>query len=378
MTTLPYLLSLLDSISYWTIFDFVSITSYSSILLVNKEWNEHLVGLPKFKKNKEICLEINRNKYRLNAYITTKNENNYDVIIYLLKICPHYFKSIVFQKCHPSFRESKEIIYRSFSCNNGPNIFSLLPVELQKDKDILQRVCVFSDCYYQLSEKYFSDNEWLDYDFCKNLLNICKDNKSAHSSKQLLKKVKNKQAITDFIDLNTNNSDGLKILLNLENEILKDQFILTKLMNSKISKQSLNNYLYTNLNIFDYVPKDILKQYILEKNFLITHLYNKFTKDEIIEMCSSKIFILKTLYKFNNYLNKNDISDIVKKNVKVFKVLPREYRSILSSRTLVEYVIEKDSEMINYVSNLTENEFNNLVKKNEDLNRVKGKLLFKK
>ncbi|KAL9658038.1 hypothetical protein ABK040_012277 [Willaertia magna] len=374
----------LDGIAYYTIFEYLSITSYHSILLVNKEWNEHLNNLYKFKKNKEICLEIT-NYYQKEVEIKKYINNNYDVLLYLLKLNKFYqfWKTRLFKLCNSSFRESKEVIYRSLINNNGINIYHLLKSDkLLKDKDILQRICVFNEEFYtkMFCKNDLSENDWLDYNFCLNFLNIYKEYKTEINAEYLLSQIKNKQSVIDFLNLNSENKNNiLKILLFLNKEIiLKDEFILTKIIESKISNQLLNNYLQNNLDIFNHLSKNILNQFIFKKNFLITLLYNKFTKDELIDICASKIFLFKILQKVYNFLLQDIKKEFIKKNIKGFKVLSKNGRSILINRNLVENVIERDCEMIYYVSDLTLNDFNNLVLKNNDLNRFKNKLLFKK
>ncbi|KAL9654167.1 hypothetical protein ABK040_000752 [Willaertia magna] len=215
----------MDSIAFWTILEYLSITSYSSILLVNKEWYEHLISLPKFKKNKEIItneLFFGDSPATVQPTEKQKYNDNYDIIIYLLKLNNNYahYKSVIFQLAHFSLKKSKEIIFR-FQGNNGPNILYVLPLELQKDKDILQRACVFNTYSKEFCKQYFTNSDWLDYNFCKSFLNIFKENKSALYNKYLLSEINNKQSVIDYINLNITNIENMKNIFNLNKEIVK-------------------------------------------------------------------------------------------------------------------------------------------------------------
>ncbi|KAL9646781.1 hypothetical protein ABK040_001203 [Willaertia magna] len=381
--------NLLDNISLWTIFEYLPLSSYLSILLTCKEWNEILINSKIFKENKNLILtlqqEIDNNDFDEMANITKKYKNNFTAILYLLKK-KAFSKKVIYLNCDTSLKNNKLIILNSIFDKNGVDILNNITNKtLQQDTDILQKA--YFNCFEYSKEhiikSYCKDSDFTNFDFCNYILNNFINGTT--SDIILFKLIKNETVILNYFK---NHKLTAFILQNLDPELFKNVNLINDLIinnkNNKkggISNQQLKLFAGSNVTIFDNFNNVKLIEFITKRPILIFSLYNKFNFDELIEICCKNPFVLKYLMDYPYYLNfdkNNFVKLVLEKNVKAFKVLSKEYRSIKLNKETVTNIIVKDFEMIKYVCDLTLQLFEELYNKNEQIKIFKNKLLFKK
>ncbi|KAL9655142.1 hypothetical protein ABK040_008918 [Willaertia magna] len=156
--------------------------------------------------------------------------------------------------------------------------------------------------------------------------------------------------------------------------------------NKNLSEQQLKLFMKynNNLKVFNSFNNGKLIEFFIKKPILILGLYKKFNLQEFIDICCKNPYVLKLVFTYHSLYNfySKGINEIIKivveKNVKGFKYLPKSFRSMQSNKEMVLKVIEKDSEMIKNVCDLTFALFKKLCKKNKQLKQFEKALCFKK
>ncbi|KAL9649398.1 hypothetical protein ABK040_014308 [Willaertia magna] len=342
--------SQLDSISYWTIFEYLPISSYFNTLLVSKEWNEHLKIMKTFSENQQFILQLEIEFFFSSFIEEDYNEfidaiknycNNYNAISFLLKRYNNKERKLIdiFRNCE--LKDCKEIVLSAIYKNNASTILSFTTKSLQKDIDILQKAYINSNNKNTIASQFIPEEYFLDYNFCNFFLQF-KENIEQHTF--ALQNIKNKECIINYFQLNKGNIN-LNILLNLNEEIIKDFDFLQILFESELDDSQLKTFFLqkkeikkekslTNLDIsilleltdchvtqdrlnYHFEPNnlDLLKnfdiftiqKFIVKKPFLITLLYHKLTNEEILKICrNGNEHLFKVLYEHDQTIIYND------------------------------------------------------------------------
>ncbi|KAL9647535.1 hypothetical protein ABK040_006891 [Willaertia magna] len=298
----------LDSISLWTIFEYLPISSYLSILLTCKEWNNKLINLNKFKENKifitTLISEITKIKLisrfydrqnELQNLVCNKYKNNITAIFYLLSKLVDY-KTFIFEKCN--FRNNKLIILNSFINENGECILRLISDKtLQRDKEILLNAYKHNNEYgrRRFVNSCIPTEYYLDYNFCYSMLQICKAKTDIH----LIQLIKNLESIKDYFK---NIKISLNTLININKEILNEEFISILILEGNITKQQLKYYFEMNNELLNKINNTkLIYEFIKKRNFLITTFYKKLCKEDLNKIFSENPFTFKNLmnYEYN-------------------------------------------------------------------------------
>ncbi|KAL9645003.1 hypothetical protein ABK040_004496 [Willaertia magna] len=377
-----------DSISLCTILEYLQLSSYLSLLLTCKEWNDIIINSKLFQENKNLILTLQTciKKIYGNGFnnrvdnLVQKYKFNFYAIFYLLKKlkgCEY----LIFSYCDDSLKNNKLIILNSFKQGNGEHILKLIPNKtLQKDFTILSKAYLYSaeNGKRKIIKNYFCENDFKDFEFCNKILKNCINEKSTDVI--LMKEIKNKESICNYFKNHKLNGRYLQCLQ--KNILQNDEKTINELIidNKNLSEQQLKFFI-TNYNyIFREFDNNKLMEFVIKRPILILEFHKELGRKEIIEICCKNPYILKLLFVYNNFkINPEDfIQPVIENNIQAFKYLPKKYRSIQLNKEMVLKVIERESKMIKFVCDLTFTLFEELCEMNEKLIVFKKHLCFKK